>query len=844
MAKLFISYTGSDREWADWIYDELYAMGHKIDEYSRKNSDVKFYKWMEAAQQAADHTVCVYSEEYKNAEFSQMEFRRAVGPALKHKQNPCLIVKVRPCDVQFGYEEIAVAKVFGKFEDEARTKLREYINRFVATKPQPFESVPFNRNAFPGRVPDNLPPFLVPCPVPNTSLFGRDTILKNIETAFKQDNKYKAVVLSGSSGAGKSMIAAAYAELNKQLYRACWWIRAANKDDLKADLAMLAARLGWMEPDAGEGFREEKVVRRLKKQGRDILLIYDDAEGYRDLHEFLPRETDAHILITSSAPNWPLVGGHIPVEGWLPKDGGEFLVLRVPAEDERLIAEDLSGAMNGLPLALEMAGACCAHGRTKEPKILLADYVRQHRDKELQLFRKGGAARTEYKKHRAAAAAYQLAIEAATSCHKAAQRLLIHVALLAPGAIPLSLFVDGRTRLDKRLAELIGGSGLSKVIDALSNFGLIFRPERTIGGSVASEHIHIHRAIRAIAPAALKPKERERIRGVMIAAIEAAYPENDGQLDVSWPKARKLTTHAWELLGDRLAPPPGFELEASDLMHKMAKFCGASDEELDKAKRLIEHSLELRRKKLAEDDRRIAESLTTLALLIHAMKPNQGETRAMRDCRARDLARQAVTMCERLAGRRDDPSVGVPLINLARILRDCGGAGDLEEARRCCETALLIYPKGEPAYAMDRAFALSVLGRVLTAQKEDALDKAQLAIEEALCLYRKTFVKNHPAEAANLVNTADILMKKHEFERARAWLKEARTIYEENIGPETGGVAHCDGKLAETFIREGHKPEARPYLKRSYDLSLKVLGPDHPVTRARERQLRSLGFPV
>jgi hypothetical protein len=841
MAKFFISYTTSDLEWANWIYRELKAMGHDAVEHRRHRSKSDFNEWMEEIQQDVDHTVCVYSEEYKVAKYSKDEFERAVDD---NKDNFCLIVKVRRCDVRYGSRRIDYVELFGKYEDKARADLREYINRLVPAKPQAFESIPRNRCVFPGRVPDNLQPFLVPCHVPNTFLFGRDAILKNIEATFKQDNKYKAVVLSGSSGAGKSMIAAKYAELNKELYRTCWWIRAANRDDLRADLAKLADHLNWMESDEGEGFREEKVVRQLEKQGRDILLIYDDAEGYRDLHEFLPRETDAHILITSSAPNWPLVGGHIPVEGWLPKDGGQFLVLRVPAEDERPIAEDLSGVMNGLPLALEMAGACCAHGRTKEPKIRLTDYVQQHRAKELQLFGKGDATRTEYKKHRAAAAAYQLAIEEATSCHKAARQLLVHVAFLAPGAIPLSLFVDGRTRLDKRLAELIAGSGLSKAIDALSNFGLIFRPEQTSGGSVTDEEIYIHRAIRAIAPAALKLKERERIRGVMIAVMEAAYPEDDGRWYVSWPTVQKLTTHAWKLLGDRMEPPAGVELVASDLMHKMAKFCGASEEELDKAKRLIEYSLELRRKNLPEDDRRIAESLTTLALLTHARKPNHGETRAMRDCRASDLARQAVAMCERLAGCRDDPSVGVPLINLARILLDCGGATDLEEAQRCCESALLLFPEGNPAYAMDRAFALSVLGRVLTAQEEDALDQAELAIKEALCLYRKTFEKNHPWEAANLVNTADILIKKREFERARAWLEDARKIYEENIGPETGRVAHCDGKLAETFIREGRTLEAGPYLKRSYDLSVRALGPDHPVTRARGRQLRSLGLPV
>jgi hypothetical protein len=851
MANLFISYTSDDIEWTRWLCDELQAMGHQLKEFRQdRNPTGNIVAWMDGAYDWADHTLSVYSPAYEKSEYCKHEFEEAARHAITTRSAYHLIAKVRRIDIRLGHRITAHVDLWRLSEADARVALNSYIAGSVNVAVERPKSKRINPIPFPGRVPNNSSPFLADPIFLQGSLFRREDILKDIKAAFDQDDKPNVVALSGGSGAGKSTIAAAYAEIYRKHYRVCWWIRSASTDDLKADLAALAAQLGWLEPDEREGFREKQIIDRLKKQGKDILLIYDDAKDRIALERFLPRPTKAHILITSNAPDWAPFGENVTVRGWSREDGGEFLVVRVPAKNERATAESLSDAMEGLPLALEMAGAYCAQLIiAQDNSTLLAEYARQHQEKELQLFGDGSAVPKEYARHRTAAAAYHLAMEAANSRHDAAQSLLAHVALLAPSAIPLEIFRDGMDRLEEPLRTLILSDGLEEAVDALGDLGLISRPEDVRKGDwdIWSEHIHVHRAIRTIALATLTPEERESIRGAMIGVIEAAHPENDGQLDVSWPKARKLAAHASELLGKGLEPPRGFELVASDLMHKMSLFRGISTLELKKAKSLIDRSLDLRRRKLSDDDRRIAESLTTQALLTQAMNPNKGETTAQRDQRARDLAELAVSMADRLAGQEGPSIVGVPLINLARILRDTGGTVELETARLCCERARDLFRLRQPACATELAFALSVLGRILTAQGGDNLNNARAAIEEALDLYRKTFGRIHPAEANNLVNISDILMDQGEFELARASLEKARAIWERYVGPEAGGVAHCDGKLAETYTRERREEweaNARHYLRQSYDLSLKVLGPDHQVTRARVRQLRSLGLSV
>jgi tetratricopeptide (TPR) repeat protein len=835
MAKLFVSNTSSDREWTDWICEELSGMGHELAEHKRNLSELKFTNWISCEQEKADHTVCVYSEEYKIAHWSKEEFERAADTPPNGKRNFCLIVKVRPSDVPYPHNKRSnIVELFGKFEDNARAELKEYIDRFVPTDRKPSESTTFNRFAFPGRVPSNLP--LQP---PRIKLHGRDNIADEINKAFETSESFKAVTLFGDSGSGKSAIARAYADTYKERYRVCWWVHAASKNDREAALADLAIQLGWMEPDAQKGFRIDDVLELLKTRGRDILLIYDDADGPWQIRPALPESTEAHILITSNARDWARWSLPIGVKGWSREKGGEFLVFRIPATpDERPIAEDLSDELDGLPLALEMAGAYCAQVKG----IALKDYAQLYREKEKEIFGEGRSPPPEYREHRASAPAFDLALEAANLRHPAAEPLLCHMASLARGTIPLSIFAEGGEKLAEPLRSQIANDGLDDSIKALCDFNLISHPHDVSqhAGDIATKSVQLHRAIRAMASARLSQQDRDRTRGEMIAALAAVFPENDGQFYVSWSRARSFTPHALQLLGGSLEAPTGFELDASDLMYDLAQFSGASQADLKRAKKLLERSLELRQAVLAKDDPRIASSFTTLALLINTISARDPEGRA------RNLARQAVAMCERLAGP-DDPSVGVALINLGRILSDGyyvgakkpdGVTPEIEEAQQCCIRALGIFPCDKPGFAMNRAFTLSVLGRILTTR--GMVDAASSAIEEALDLYQREFGQNHPAAAANLVNMADILLSQGHTERARDWLKKAKLIYVVCGGPEMGAVANCEAKLAETFICEGHNDEGRAHLRRSYNLSFKVLGGDHPLTKARDARLQSL----
>jgi hypothetical protein len=87
----------SDREWAHWIGAELKALGHTphIHEWEIEGGG-DIYGWMEQRHDAADHVLCVVSDEYLKAPYSTLERNAALWQATKARPNFVLFVSSNP----------------------------------------------------------------------------------------------------------------------------------------------------------------------------------------------------------------------------------------------------------------------------------------------------------------------------------------------------------------------------------------------------------------------------------------------------------------------------------------------------------------------------------------------------------------------------------------------------------------------------------------------------------------------------------------------------------------------------------------------------------------------------
>ena len=192
MADIFISYTSSDRDWAFWIAKELEALAHtpRVHEWEIKGGD-DIYAWMQERHDAANHVLCVVSDDYLTAPYSTLERNAALWQAAKDRPGFVLFVAVKPCKLPTLTDHIRRCELFGMPEEAARVRFREFMTR--RTLP---EAV-----AFPGKV---FAVSNIPIRVP-THFIGRDDALEAIRMALKRhEGRVAITALHGLRGVGKT----------------------------------------------------------------------------------------------------------------------------------------------------------------------------------------------------------------------------------------------------------------------------------------------------------------------------------------------------------------------------------------------------------------------------------------------------------------------------------------------------------------------------------------------------------------------------------------------------------------------------------------------------------------
>src|SRR5271157_6404779 len=136
MADIFVSYTKSDRDWAFWIAEELKQLGHTphIHEWEIKGGD-DIYAWMEAHHDAAEHVLCVVSDDYLKAPYSTLERNAALWQAASNRPGFVLLVVVKQCRLPTLSDHMRRCDLFGVPEDAARQRRSEEHTSELQSRP-------------------------------------------------------------------------------------------------------------------------------------------------------------------------------------------------------------------------------------------------------------------------------------------------------------------------------------------------------------------------------------------------------------------------------------------------------------------------------------------------------------------------------------------------------------------------------------------------------------------------------------------------------------------------------------------------------------------------------------
>jgi hypothetical protein len=156
----FISYTGKDSQWAQWIAFELEAAGyHTIIQAWDIRPGSNFVAEMDEAATRAQRTMPVLSEAYLASDYAFAEWAAAFRADPKGKQGKVLPVRIQRCRVEGLLGPISSIDLVDLDEQGAREKLLKGVKRerakpasvaFPGSLPA---STPLDHPAFPGASP-------------------------------------------------------------------------------------------------------------------------------------------------------------------------------------------------------------------------------------------------------------------------------------------------------------------------------------------------------------------------------------------------------------------------------------------------------------------------------------------------------------------------------------------------------------------------------------------------------------------------------------------------------------------------------------------------------------------
>ena len=287
----------------------------------------------------------------------------------------------------------------------------------------------------------------------NLFFTGRKEILTQLRNSLAEakTTSIQPCAINGLGGVGKTQVAIEYAYLYSSEYQTILWVKAEKRETLIDDFVTIAHLLNLPEKNNQDLERTISAVQRWFMQHTKWLLILDNADDLILIRDFLPTMSRGHIILTTRAQAVGGLAKRLEIEKMGLEEGKLFLLRRI-----NLITEDASfdtfssaanskaqeivKAMDGLPLALDQAGAFI-----EESKCTLADYVALYEKQKGTLLKRRGTLVSDHPEP--VATTWALSFEKVIKVNPAAGDLLRLCSFLAPDAIPEELFTTGASEL-------------------------------------------------------------------------------------------------------------------------------------------------------------------------------------------------------------------------------------------------------------------------------------------------------------------------------------------------------------------------------------------------------------
>jgi TIR domain len=312
----FISYTGADVAWAEWIAQTLEDAGYQtvVQAWDFRPGQDFLHQMQQATQQAA-RTIAVLSPAYLGSAFGEAEWRVAFASDPTGEQGLLLPVRVAEVTPPGLLRSRVYLDLVGLDQQAATERLLAGVQGGRA-KPPGRRLYPGGRATTTGgvRFPGHRPA-VFDAPPRNPHFTGRTDLLQALR-AHLAETKRGAVVQAGAvhglGGVGKTQLVVEYTHRYAADYDLVWWVPAERPVTIPGRLAQLARRLGLPELESLE--EQVGVVFDALSQQDRWLLVYDNAQMPADLAGLRPPAGGGHLLVTSRNPAWGGVAATVGVD--------------------------------------------------------------------------------------------------------------------------------------------------------------------------------------------------------------------------------------------------------------------------------------------------------------------------------------------------------------------------------------------------------------------------------------------------------------------------------------------------------------------------------------------------
>jgi tetratricopeptide (TPR) repeat protein/transcriptional regulator with XRE-family HTH domain len=636
----------------------------------------------------------------------------------------------------------------------------------------------------------------------------RGQILLNLHKILGAENSVlsQTLAICGLGGMGKTQTTIEYAYRYANEYEAVLWVGADSRETLVSDFAKLAQTLDLREKEETDQFRMIAAVKLWLQKHRPWLLIFDNADELAVVSDFLPRQASGATLLTTRSQ---ITGPHIKkteMEKMSQEEGVTFLLRRITSsgdeEDpskkvsdiEQRAAQKLWEAMDGLPLALDQAGAYI-----EAAQCSLTDYLNLYRHHPNTLLQERGGPIPEHPD--AVATTWDLSFQRVEQKNPAAAELLRFCSFLSPDAIPEELITRGAAHFTSPLQAVAASTRLlDKAISTLRAYSLVKRDP-------TAHMLSIHRLVQAVLQDMLDEKESRSWAKRVILAVNAAFPHPEHD---TWSQCERLMSHAL-LAAQYIERQQITSEEAGRLLHETASYL-RDRARYSEAEPLYQRALRIRERHLGPEHLDLADPLNGLAELYR----QQGKYE-----QAEPLFLRALSIREQHLGT-EHPDTARNLNNLAILYWQ---QSKYEQAEPLFQRALSIYEQHLGADHLDTARSLNGLANLCQHQRK--YEQAEALYQRVLSIWEQHLGVDHPYTASCRNNLAELYRQQGKYEQAAPMFQRVLAIFEQQLGPQHPDTARSLNNLAELYRQQGKYEQAEPLFLRALSIYEQHLVADH-----------------